>query len=246
VTGQLDLFDPRRWPRERRLAEAGRLADELAARLREPVRLSVHDNRSIMASWRRREGLLHFRVHHMFLDAPPAVVEALADLGRPGEAERRRTAGRRVDAWVRRHRTRIGAGRPQRLLARGRCHDLRALLEEENSARFGGTVSARIGWGRPAGEGRRRSIKTGVYLHDQRVIRIHPALDRPEVPAWYVRFVVFHEMLHQLVPVVERRGRRVVHSVEFRRRERAHPDFARARAWEAAHLHVLLGGPGRG
>jgi len=48
-------------------------------------------------------------------------------------------------------------------------------------------------------------------------------------------------MLHQVVPVVERGGRRVVHSTEFRRRERAHPDFERARAWEAAHLHLLLG-----
>jgi predicted metal-dependent hydrolase len=243
VTGQLDLFDARRWTRERRVAEAGRLADALAALLGEPVRLAVHDNRSTMASWRRRDGLLHYRVHHLFLDAPAAVVEALADFGRAGAGARRRAAGRRIDGWVKRHRARIGEGRPQRLVARGKVHDLAALLEEENAAWFGGAVSARIGWGRPAGEGRRRSIKTGVYLHDQRLIRIHPSLDRPDVPRYYVRAVVFHEMLHQVVPVVERRGRRVVHSAEFRRRERAHPDYERARAWEASHLHLLLGGP---
>jgi len=244
--GQLDLFDARRWTRERRVAEAGRLADALAALLGEPVRLAVHDNRSTMASWRRRRGLLHFRVHHLFLDAPAAVVEALADFGRAGSAGsagRRRSAGRRIDAFVKRHRSRIGEGRPQRLVPRGRHHDLGALFEEENAAWFAGAVAARIGWGRPAAEGRRRSIKTGVYLHDQRLIRIHPALDRAEVPRYYVRAVVFHEMLHQVVPVVERRGRRVVHSAEFRRRERAHPEFERARAWEAAHLHLLLGGP---
>jgi len=57
--------------------------------------------------------------------------------------------------------------------------------------------------------------------------------------------VVFHEMLHQVVPVVERRGRRVVHSAEFRRRERSHPDHERARRWEAENLHLLLGGPRR-
>ncbi len=242
AAGQLELFDARRWSRERRVAEATRLADALSALLTEPVRLVVHDNRSTMVSWRRVEGRLHYRVHHMFLDAPGEVVEALAGFGRPGPAPRRRSAGRRIDAWVRGHRTRIGEGRPARLEPRGRFHDLAALFREENEAWFGGVVSARIGWGSLRGAGRRRSIKTGVYLHDQRVIRIHPALDRPEVPGFYVRAVVFHEMLHQVVPVVERRGRRVVHPAEFRRRERAHPDWARARAWEAANLDLLLGG----
>jgi len=242
VDGQLDLFDARRWSRERRASEASRLADTLAGELGEPVRLTVHDNRSIMVSWRRSRGLFHLRVHHMFLDAPREVVEALAAFGRPG-SRHRGMAGRRIDAFVRHHRARIGEGRPQRLEPRGRHHDLRALFEEQNAAHFGGAIHARIGWGalRSAG-GRRRSIKTGVYLHDQRVIRIHPALDGADVPAYYVRAVVFHEMLHQAVPVVERRGRRVVHSAEFRRREKAHPDHARARAWEAAHLHLLLDG----
>lgn len=245
AAGQLELFDARRWTSERRVSEAGRLANALAARLCEPVRLVVHDNRSTMVSWRRERGLLHYRVHHMFLDAPAEVVDALAAFGRPGPAARRRAAGRRIDAYVRRHRGRIGEGRPVRLEALGRHHDLRALFEEENRIHFGGAVRARIGWGAGRNGGRQRSIKTGVYLHDQRVIRIHPALDRPEVPAYYVRAVVFHEMLHQVVPVVERHGRRVVHSAEFRRRERAHPDYGRARAWEGEHLHLLLGGARR-
>ncbi len=244
MDGQLDLFDARRWSRERRVDEASRLADALSGRLGEPVRLTVHDNRSIMVSWRRTRGLFHLRVHHMFLDAPREVVEALAVFGKPG-SRHRVSAGQRIDAYVRHHRARIGEGKPARLESRGRNHDLAALFAEENRAHFGGAIHARIGWGTPRAGGRRRSIKTGVYLHDQRVIRIHPALDRPEVPAYYVRAVVFHEMLHQAVPVVERGGRRVIHSAEFRRREKAHPDFARARAWEAAHLHVLLGGKPR-
>jgi len=241
VDGQLDLFDVRRWSRERRVGEASRLADVLAGELGEPVRLTVHDNRSIMVSWRRSRGLFHLRVHHMFLDAPREVVEALAVFGRPGSRQRG-AAGQRIDAYVRRHRARIGEGKPARLEPRGRHHDLASLFDEENERHFGRSIRARIGWGALRAGARRRSIKTGVYLHDQRVIRIHPALDRAEVPAYYVRAVVFHEMLHQAVPVLERRGRRVVHSAEFRRREKAHPDFARARAWEAAHLHLLLDG----
>ena len=38
-------------------------------------------------------------------------------------------------------------------------------------------------------------------------------------------------------------GRRIVHGSEFRRRERAYPDHARARAWEDRHLGLLLSSP---
>jgi predicted metal-dependent hydrolase len=81
----------------------------------------------------------------------------------------------------------------------------------------------------------------GVYFHDQKVIRIHPALDDERVPRHFVEMVVFHEMLHQIhPPAVDGQGRRVVHGPEFRAAERRFPGYQRARAWEKAHLHLLL------
>jgi hypothetical protein len=38
-------------------------------------------------------------------------------------------------------------------------------------------------------------------------------------------------------------GRRVVHGLDFRRRERAYPDYARAKAWEDRNLSLLLSSP---
>jgi hypothetical protein len=242
---QLDLFGARMWTRERRVAAAGALADSLSDLVGERVRLTIHDNRSTMVSFRRQDGFLHYRVHHMFLDAPGEVVTALAAFAAHAkQAARRREAGGRIDAYVREHRGRIAAPRLARLEARGRVHDLRAIYERLNAELFGGKVEARIGWGPNRGGRRRRTIKTGVYVQDSRTIRIHPALDRPEVPELYVAAVVFHEMLHQVVPAVERNGRRVVHGAEFRSRERAYPDYARAKAWEEANLSLLLSGGG--
>jgi len=242
---QLSLlgFDARSEPREDRVAAASRLADALSALLGEPVRLRVHDNRSTMVSFRREGDAVRFRVHHLFLGAPDDVVRALAAFAGPvrARAARRREAGRQIDAWVKQHRGRIAPPREGPLEARGRCHDLRAILDRLNAEHFGGGVEVRIGWGRWRGRARRRSIKTGVYLHDARLIRIHPCLDRPDVPEFYVAAVVFHEMLHQAVPPDETGGRRVVHGREFRRRERAYPDHQRARAWEAKNLQLLLG-----
>jgi hypothetical protein len=50
-------------------------------------------------------------------------------------------------------------------------------------------------------------------------------------------------MLHQAVPAREQNGRRIVHGPEFRARERAYPDYARAKAWEEQHLALLLSSP---
>ena len=238
---QLDLFAPRLWPKELQRDSASRLADALASLLCEGVRLVVHDNRSTMVSYRRGGGVVEYRVHHMFLDAPADVVDALAEFAASRSmAGKRRAAGDRIDAYVRSHRARIAAPRPARLVALGTTHDLQAIFDRLNGTWFGGKIEARIGWGAVQGRRRRRTIKTGVYVQDARVIRIHRALDRPEVPEMYVAMVVFHEMLHQAVPALERDGRRVVHGAEFRRLERAYPDYGRARAWEEAHLHLLL------
>jgi hypothetical protein len=242
---QLDLFEARLAGREARVGEAGRLADALSSLLAEPVRLTVHDNRSTMVSFRRGGGLVHYRVHHMFLEAPGEVVRALATFAGPrrGPAARRRDAGARIDGFVRAHRTRIAAPRTDRLQARGRAHDLQAIFDRLNRDEFACAIEARIGWGPVRLGRRRRTVKTGVYVHDARVIRIHPTLDRPEVPEFYVAAVVFHEMLHQAVPPREAGSRRVVHCAEFRRRERAYRDHARARAWEERHLELLLSSP---
>ncbi len=240
---QLDLFDVRRAPREVRVVAAGRLADALAERLTERVRVTIHDNRSTMVSFRRRTGEVHYRVHHMFLDAPGDVVDALAAFAGGGRGARRRRAGSHIDAFVRRNRARIAIPRADRLEAHGRVHDLQALFDRLNAAHFDGAIEARIGWGPVRAGRRRRTVKTGVYVQDARIIRIHPTLDRPEVPEFYVAAVVFHEMLHQAVPAREVGGRRVVHGADFRRRERAYPDHDRARAWEDRHLSLLLSSP---
>jgi len=242
---QLQLFDARRLPPDERAAHARRLADALSALLAEDVRLTVHDNRSTMVSFRRRGREVHYRLHHMFLDAPDELVGALAAFAHAGRgtAGRRRDAGRRIDAWVKRHRHRITGPRGRPLQPRGRAHDLQAIFDRINAERFGGAIDARIGWGPVRVGDRRRTVKTGVYLEEGRLIRIHPSLDRPEVPEFYVAFIVFHEMLHQAVPAREANGRRIVHGPEFRRRERTCPDFARALEWERKHIRLLLSSP---
>ncbi len=221
------------------LARAESLASRLATDLGLAVRLAVTDNRSTMVSFRRAPSSLRLRLHHMFLDAPEPVLRALADYAGRGN----RHAGMVIDDFIRVRQPLIRRTRDANSSAlepRGRVYDLQVLFDKLNEAYFQGGIQAAIGWGRVAGRRRRKSIRLGVYDHQTREIRIHPALDRPEVPKFFVEFIVFHEMLHQLFPSGNGPGRRVHHPRAFRDRERAYPLYNAAIAWERENLRLLL------
>ena len=226
--------------RQQALGAARVLAHQVAALLGSDVKvlLSVHDNRSTMISFRREPPLLRLRVHHLFLEAPHPVVEAIADYAGRGK----RAAGKVLDEYIaeRQERIRAEARRASALSTRGACFDLAEVFDRLNQLYFQDTIRARIGWGRNARRGRRKSIRLGVYDHRAREIRVHPALDRPDVPLFFVEYIVFHEMLHQVFPSARDSGRHVHHPRAFRDRERAFPRYAAALAWEKEHLHALL------
>jgi hypothetical protein len=194
-----------------------------------------------MVSFRRAEQILTLRVHHMFLDAPPKVVVALAQYAGRGV----RNSGAVIDEYVRSRQTVIRQGHDPRARAQlnplGRIYDLQAIFGRLNAQHFNGRIEAHIGWGRSVSPRRRRTIRMGVYDHQSRTIRVHPALDRPEVPAFFVDYIVFHEMLHQAIPGRLQGGRKQHHSPEFRAAEKAYPEYQRALAWERENLGLLLG-----
>lgn len=229
--------------REEMVARAQSLASAIADELARPVRLHVTDNRATMVSFRRAREGLSLRVHHMFLSAPPKVVKALADYAGRGA----RSAGAVLDQYVRENRDAIRTGtatqRSLRLDPRGVVWNLQDIYDRVNAMEFDNRIRARIGWGRGVVGRRRRTIRMGVYDHVSRTIRIHPALDRYEVPEFFVEYIVFHEMLHQAIPCREENGRRLHHPPEFREREKQFYNYERAIAWERQNLHLLLGRP---
>jgi hypothetical protein len=225
--------------RDEVVVKAEKLAYQLSEDLGLPVRLAVTDNRSTMVSFRRAPSTLRLRVHHMFLDAPAPVVCAIANYAGRGHA----SAGLLLDEYIKVQQPLIRKERgasAQELNPLGRCFDLLRLFDTLNDTHFQSGIQARIGWGRMPSKRRRRSIRLGVYDHQTREIRIHPALDRPEVPRFFVEFIVFHEMLHQLFPSTQATGRRIHHPRAFRDREKAFPLYAAALRWERENLPLLL------
>jgi len=133
------------------------LASRLSSLLREPVEVELTDNAWTMVSYRRVEGRLRFRLHHMFAAAHEPVMRALAGF----TGRNRRTHGRAIDEYVRQNRELIRPLEPRPevpLSAHGRVHDLAEIYAALNERHFAESVRARIGWGRRSPGGRRRSI----------------------------------------------------------------------------------------
>ncbi len=236
---QLTLFDAPGEARPSTERRAAALAHRLSDLLREPVRLTLTDNRATLISFRRHPEALCLRLHHLFLDAPDEVVRALVAFVSHKEHQAREA----LEAYAREHNARVRRtrrpGAP--LKARGQCFNLRALYERLNATYFEGRIQAEIGWARRPGRLQRKSIRLGVYDARLREIRIHPALDQPHVPAFVVEAILFHAMLHQLFPE-EPDGGPPSHPPAFLERERTFPLLDAARRWQREHLRALLRG----
>ena len=92
-----------------------------------------------------------------------------------------------------------------------------------------------ITWGRGVGRARRGGLTFGSYDPVLALIRIHPVLDRPAVPRYFIESVVYHEMLHHhMGGVPDRAGRTVYHTRAFREAEARFPRHHHALDWEKA------------
>jgi hypothetical protein len=207
-----------------------------------PVQLAVTDNRRRMVTHSRHRGALRVRVHMMFLGASDRVRDALVEYVVHGSRDASQIVGDYIDQNL--HRIRASQPLPGPLRTRGQVHDLVAILGELNEEYFGGSLSdVLVTWSRRTRRERtraRKSIKLGSYSAVERLIRIHPVLDKSWVPRYFVKYIIFHELLHHVIPAVQSGGRSLLHPPEFQRRERDFRQFERAAAWETKHIDRLL------
>jgi hypothetical protein len=218
------------------------------------------DNRRTILSVKpgrpRDDSRLTLRIHRSFVGAPDEVLRAVASF-----VESRRGSDRAREALTvlrdhfSRHRgpIRMAARRRLALNPVGESLDLRELRDDLNQRYFEGRLKAEITWGKGGGgaaqtcrgRARKSTIQLGSYSYEDKLIRIHRALDQPNVPRYVVEAVVYHELLHAAIPPVVQNGRRHVHTPEFHRRERLFRHTQKAEKWVEEHLPELLRARGR-
>lgn len=174
------------------------------------------------------------RISDILVEAPPIVLEALAEIlltqlfrRRPSEEARECYMAYIYDPVVRRRvdEARRTRSRVRLLPARGRHYDLAEIFARLNHRFFNDELSScRIGWSTRSS----RSV-LGRYDPAHHVIMISKCLDSESIPLDIVEYLVFHEMLHIRIPLERRGSRRVIHSQAFREAERRFPNYRRVR-----------------
>lgn len=213
-------------------------------------------------------GPIDLRIHHSFAGAAEPVLRAVATfLASAKGSGAARHALAAIREHFHHHRLQLlhtvqplhpshpslapppGTARPRRLAIDpvGALVDLREIAGDLNQRYFDGRLRVRITWGKAAGEtahscrrSRTMSLQLGSYSYEDRLIRIHRVLDRPDVPRYVIESVVFHELLHADLPPVKRNGKRYFHTPEFRRREMEFRHHEKADQWVRQNLHQLL------
>jgi len=201
------------------------------------VRLTLTQNRVSMASVQFLPHEIRVRLHEAFLNAPATVLNALGAYLR----------SRRDRDW-----TQVGvfarsipiAGQPAAPItgsSAGRVYDLDIIRRRVNKRFFEDRLTCRVIWGRNTGRKRKyarsRSICYGTYRPDQNLVRIHPRLDRKDVPEEFVEYIVFHEMLHAAIPARKGPNGHRHHPAEFKVMEKRFPGYRRMKAYSKQFIH---------
>jgi hypothetical protein len=196
-----------------------------------PLCLVWHENKSTYLSVRKVRRTLHMRVHRLFYDAPTPVLEALI---RYALKPQDRSAHAMIKQMAHLHFSQVViAAEP--LPTKGHVYDLQEIFHRLLSLVPIEGVS--IGWSRRSKGGKFHSITFGTYDRVCRQIRINAILDDPQVPLYFLEFIVYHEMLHALCPSkMDSFGRCWVHTAEFRSKERQFPQYQAAKEWEKKSL----------
>ena len=197
-----------------------------------PIRVEPYPYTTAKCTCRERSGKYLIRVSHFFEDAPREVIGAVIGVVLSRAAKRHpgpyltvynryiknNKAKRKLEGYRALHAGKVLRG------GRGRVHDLTASFTRVNREYFNGHVRGiTFTWGRPS----RRTL--GHYDSAKRTIVISAILDRRRIPEYLVDFIVYHELLHHEIPTFYRNGRRVIHSPEFRKREKEFRRYPQAR-----------------
>ena len=112
-------------------------------------------------------------------------------------------------------------------------HHLNSLAAEIHRTYFSKYPPLPVRWGHQIARKRRRSIRLGSYNHHTSEIRIHPLMNAPQIPAFFIQSVIHHEYLHHILGGS--------HNRRFQTRERQFCYYRESQEWIRRNLFILLG-----
>lgn len=199
------------------------------------IEISFYPYSAISHTLRLRGGVYKVRLSDFFLEAPTAVIEAIAHI-LFSRLYRHETPAAMLSRYH--HYLENNLPHFQRRLQkalrinhmhvpRGNHYNLERMFDQLNRMYFRPRLpKPTLCWSR-----REVQVKLGEYLSLPHLIVINRRFDDEDTPSFVVEYLLYHEMLHIKHPVTIHKGRRIVHTRSFSEDEKRFKDFAMARDW---------------
>lgn len=182
-------------------------------------------------------GEARFSVHEMFIEAGPSFWPHLAVALRSMHARRKIPAKTRIAIlnFIGAYQAPVAASQDLGT-SRGAYYDLKQIFSEHCKEYDLHLPHVRIRWSSRLRGNTATRVTYGIYDRDQAIIEINSMLDDEAFPYYFVAFVVYHEMMHALVPAsCDARGRLRQHCQRFVAEEKKFHYYKQAKAWERSN-----------
>lgn len=210
------------------------LRNHLESATGKTITLIITDNTVSMLSIRhKKRNTILVRLHWMFLHADNDVIREIAAF-----IKNKNSKTPSITRFIQENRKRIRkrSPKPLKINAQGKYHNLNEIFDSLNKGYFDDRVKAVITWGKRLSRWYSGKRTLGSYDESKNIIRINPVLDKRSVPKYFVEFIVYHEMIHADIDSNKDKGRNVIHTKEFKRREKLYQYYEKSILWENKHL----------
>lgn len=201
---------------------------------KQPIDLVVNRNKSTFIKVIFQTPIL-VSIHEAFLHANTSILHSLAQyiLGHKNEEDSLYT-------YILNH-TKLYPTNSVITHSKGDVYDLHLLYKKLNKTYFQNALTLQTTWWKEKHASSSSICTLGQFIDTLNLIKIHSLLDQAIIPHYVVENVLFHEMLHAIVPHKRTpNGRTSVHHKEFRSSERVYPLFDKAEAWLQAHRFMFF------
>jgi hypothetical protein len=192
---------------------------------------------------------------YLLKDAPHEIKEAVldwADLVKP-RLRRKRQAyyhkKKKLEGTVWKYLTEKGVSFTKKRIVnpdtflhntKGLVYDLKELFDTINQQYFRSKIESFIRWGTYASKTSYQTYFKDQHGNRHNLITIAGVYNHPKIPEFAIKGVIFHEMLHIVIPRYKKNGRNVIHSPEFKKAERMYPFRDKWYTWERENIYKII------
>lgn len=134
--------------------------------------------------------------------------------------------------WFRKISSLLGIKKQKEVFLHTPHYNLDEIFQEINTTYFSASLDLDVQWSGTGKTRARTMVRLGSYNLKTQKIKINRLLDSPNVPRYVLSYIVYHEILHHLLPPLQSPGsKRKIHHPLFLQKEKEFQEYERSQAF---------------